>query len=476
MTKRIEVASAPAPLEEYAQHFDPLFGKSNQREGFRRYVEGLLLPSERHKTLTGLTNTEPVVGAQLPRAQRLQWFLSESDWSEREVQAERLRLLREDPATAPTAQGVLVIDETGDRKDGHSTAHVSRQYLANLGKVDNGVVSVSSLWADEGVYYPVDVEPYTPAVYFAKGKYDPQFRTKLKIALQLVERALEEGIPFRAMVADSFYGEDRTLRGGLRKLSVPYVMALKPSHAWWHPEDVAGTLQDVAHEAGWVSAEQPGQWLRVTRTFRDGNQEDWWVLEIVAGPYGPDKTERSIVATTDPETLPDLSTWYLVTNLPAPTERLGSKPPFPPASLEEVIRLYGLRMWVEQSYKQVKHALGWSQYQVRSDKAIRRHWQLVWCAFSFCWYHASHPSASATQEAKAPSEPEAPLPSSVPAEAAGTGKKNQQGIRSAVTGILAQSAASSTRMVGALDHAAALLVWVVATAPASCIAVPPQGA
>src|SRR6266566_9445115 len=164
MTKRIEVAAAPAPLEEYAQHFDGLFGKSNQREGFRRYVEGLLLPGERHKTLTGLTNTEPVVGAQLPRAQRLQWFLSESDWDEREVQAERLRLLRQDAASAPTAKGVLVIDETGDRKDGHNTAHVSRQYLANLGKIDNGVVSVSSLWADEGIYYPVDFEPYTPAV------------------------------------------------------------------------------------------------------------------------------------------------------------------------------------------------------------------------------------------------------------------------------------------------------------------------
>ena len=33
MTKRIEVARAPAPLEEYAKHFDPLFGKSNQRDG-----------------------------------------------------------------------------------------------------------------------------------------------------------------------------------------------------------------------------------------------------------------------------------------------------------------------------------------------------------------------------------------------------------------------------------------------------------
>src|SRR5437868_11289689 len=101
MTKRIAIAPAPEPLEAYTEHFDPLFGKSNQREGFRQYLEGLLLPSERHKTLTGLVNTEPVVGAQLPRAQKLQWFLSESNWDERQVQAERLRLLREDATTAP---------------------------------------------------------------------------------------------------------------------------------------------------------------------------------------------------------------------------------------------------------------------------------------------------------------------------------------------------------------------------------------
>ena len=231
MTKRIEIAPSPEPLEAYAKQFDAFFEKSNQREGFRRYVEGLLLPTERHKTLTGLVNTEPLVGAQLPRAQKVQWFLSESDWEEHQVQAQRLKLLREDPSTAPNERGALVIDETGDRKDGHQTAHVSRQYLANLGKIDNGVVSVSSLWADERVYYPLEVEPYTPEGYFAKGKKDPAFRTKLKIAFELVKQAREQGIPFRAVVADSFYGEDRDLKQGLRQLSVPYVMALKPSHA-----------------------------------------------------------------------------------------------------------------------------------------------------------------------------------------------------------------------------------------------------
>ncbi len=93
---------------------------------------------------------------------------------------------------------------------------------------------------------------------------------------------------------------------------------------------------------------------------------------------------------TDPGKLPRLGTWYPSTNLPAPSdrsERAGEDSELlAPASVAEVVRLYGLRMWVEQSYKQVKHALGWSDYQVRSDPAIRRHWRLVFCAFSFCWW------------------------------------------------------------------------------------------
>jgi hypothetical protein len=78
MTKRSPVSPAPGPLEDYAMSFDDLFGARAQRHGFRRYLEGLLLPAERNKTLTALANTEPVVGAQRKEAQNLQWFLSES--------------------------------------------------------------------------------------------------------------------------------------------------------------------------------------------------------------------------------------------------------------------------------------------------------------------------------------------------------------------------------------------------------------
>ncbi len=452
MTRRLPVAPSPGSLEGYAAHFDELFRARAQREGFRRYLEGLLLPAERNKTLTALANTEPVAGAQRKEAQSLQWFLSESEWDPREVEGRRLELLFKDPSTAPDGDGVLVIDEHGDRKWGKKTAHVGRQWLANIGKTDNGVVSVSSLLADEGVYYPLEVEPYTPAHHFEGGKNDPKFRTKLKIACRLVKRSVEMGVSFRAVVADSFYGEDRGFKRSLGESGVGYVLSLKKSHCWWHMEGTIGALWEAALAAGWEDAEEPGEWAKVVRTFRDGHREAWWALEVEAGPYGAERAKRALVVTTDPARLPNLATWYLTTNLPAPGSERAVESDLAPASVSEVVRLYGLRMWVEQSYKQVKHALGWSAYQVRSDRAIRRHWQLVFCAFSFCWWAYGRLPASPDESAEQPED-------DLPAGSAPRGKKES-------LGVLAGGLEGGERMAGAVGNAVALLEGVLRQAPA----------
>jgi SRSO17 transposase len=449
MTKRSPVSPAPGPLEEYAESFDDLFGARAQRHGLRRYLEGLLLPAERNKTLTALANTEPVSGAQRKEAQSLQWFLSESRWDPEKVNERRLEVLLGESTTAPEEKGVLIIDEHGDRKWGKRTAHVGRQWLANIGKTENGVVSVSSLWAQEGMYYPVDFEPYTPSHHFEGGKDDPLFRTKLKIAEELVELAVEKSIPFRAVVVDSFYGEDREFKLSLGELGVGYVLALKKSHSWWHLEETIGALWQAAEAAGWKDAQEPGDWTKVVRRFRGGHTEEWWALEVEAGPYGKERAQRALVVTPEPERLPDLATWYLTTNLPAPgSEREVVESDLAPASVAEVVRLYGLRMWVEQSYKQVKHALGWSDYQVRSDLAIRRHWQLVCLAFSFCWWaYGRLPIEEMT-------EPE----NDVPTESAGRGKKE-------APSVMAGSAQVGKGVARTVGNAMAILEGVLKSAP-----------
>jgi hypothetical protein len=98
-----------------------------------------------------------------------------------------------------------------------------------------------------------------------------------------------------------------------------------------------------------------------------------------AGRLGPDRQHRLVVATTDPATLPKSTTWYLLTNLHRPAARRAQQ-----AQLAEIVATDGLRNWVEQGYKQVKDELGWADFQVRSDRAIGRHWPLVCLAFSFC--------------------------------------------------------------------------------------------
>jgi SRSO17 transposase len=204
MTTRRPCPPAPGLLEDFAAQFDGLFSSLAQRRGLRDYLQGLLLPRDRNKTLTGLAAAEPVVGAQHREVQRLQWFLSESTWDHQGLNERRVRLLCQDPATAPNDRGVLVIDDTGDRKDGTATAHVARQYLGSVGKTDNGIVAVTSLWADERCYWPVHAVPYTPASRLAAGKRDPGFRTKPQLAVELVEAAHQAGIRFRAVVADCF--------------------------------------------------------------------------------------------------------------------------------------------------------------------------------------------------------------------------------------------------------------------------------
>src|SRR6266496_1422642 len=417
MTKRQPCPPAPGPLEAYAAQFDPLLGSLAQRRGFRAYLQGLLLPRDRNKTLTALAGAEPVVGAQHGAVQGLQFFLSESPWDHEAVTQRRLELLLGDPATAPHDQGVLVIEDTGDRKDGRHTAHVARQYLGSVGKTDNGIVAVSSLWADERVYWPAHVVPYTPASRLPKGKRDPGFRTKPQLAVGLIDAARAAGIGFRAVVADCFYGDNEGFTEALGRAGVAYVLAVKPRKGVWAPADQVHTPREAAAELAWTSPEQPDDWTPVVRRFRDGHTQTWWAADasLPAAGWGPDRRLRLVVATTDPVTLPKLTTWYLVTNLARP-ERRRARASFPPADLAEVVGLYGLRNWVEQGYKQVKGELGWADFQVRGDRAIRRHWTLVCCAFSFCWHAgqaepgptAASPPLAAAAARSAPSSGQAP--------------------------------------------------------------------
>jgi hypothetical protein len=113
-----------------------------------------------------------------------------------------------------------------------------------------------------------------------------------------------------------------------------------------------------------------------------------------------------------------------------------------------------------QGYKQVKDELGWADFQVRSDIAIRRHQALVNAAFSFCWdaWFHDHP---------APHEP------GKPRTAPGRGQRGAaRPLTTSAGAVLAPGTTRDTRLAHPLDRAATLVAGMVGQAPAAAAASP----
>jgi hypothetical protein len=306
--------------------------------------------------------------------------------------------------------------------------------------------------------------------------------------MALVDAALALGLPFRAVVADCTYGESDAFEGALWDAGLPYVLALKPSHGTWALEEEPHTPKEAAQALPFNGPEEPGEWVWVERRFRDGHTEIWWAAELTLGGYGPDKPTRLVAATTDPSTLPEVSTWYLATNLPRPGAPQAEEWPVAPAELAEVVRLYGLRNWVEQSYKQAKHELGWADFQVRGDMGIRRHWELVCCAFCFCWWARLRSPNEPATERPAP-EPVSPVeacvdapapPGPAPSGEVAAGEKRRArsaclpaSRRAKGRELLARGAAPSEELAGALALPWALVAGVERCSPAPAPPGPP---
>jgi hypothetical protein len=127
---------------------------------------------------------------------------------------------------------------------------------------------------------------------------------------------------------------------------IPFVLAVKPSAGVWTRPPEPASPWEAANRLRWGTRQHlrhPGVWTAVVRRFPAGHEETWWAVDLrLGGSYGPDRSYRLVVATSDPRTLPKASTWYLVSNLPLPaTARAAAHPPRPAADLTAVVRRYG---------------------------------------------------------------------------------------------------------------------------------------
>ena len=242
---------------------------------------------------------------------------------------------------------ILLIDETGDCKKGKSTDYVKRQYIGNVGKKENGIVAVTAYGLFQGMILPLSFDVDKPRERLKPGETD---LSKPQIAARMIRQMQALGFRFELVLADSLYGEAHTnFVNVLDELKLPYILAIRSNHAVWLPEE-----QEV-----WTEP-----WQSFERTFSNGTTETRYRQEII---YGKRRRKRYWLLTTDPQTLPDNSTSYVMAVAPE-------------IKLDEIGDCYGLRTWIEYGLKQSKDALGWADFRVTHYEQIEKWWEMVMSA------------------------------------------------------------------------------------------------
>jgi len=358
------IVTDPDPLlDAFFDTFRSLWSRPNQVEGFRAYILGLV--SEAHRknvqALSAKTVGEPY--------QSLHHFLTDAPWDADALNDRRLETLMADRRTAPRQSGILIVDDTGVPKKGHATEGVKRQYIGQLGKTANGQVFVTTHYADPRCHWPVDLAPYIPDTWLPQGKADPDFHTKIDLALDLVEQAVARGVPFRAVVADSWYGRNMGFLKTLEQRGRPYVVELQPSQRVF--VRLAGDLGRNEHRlAEALSLLAPKDFRPVGLKMADGTEREVHVARLGLKIKRLSGKRRVVVVTTRPDDpAADEDLRFLTTNLVQLRDAT-------------VAQLYARRNWVEVFYREAKDDLGAGQYQVRDLASIVRHWMLVFVAYT----------------------------------------------------------------------------------------------
>jgi SRSO17 transposase len=169
------------------------------------------------------------------------------------------------------------------------------------------------------------------------------FQPKPQLARMILERAFEAGVPVSWVTGDEVYGGDRRLRVWLEEQEVPHVLAVRSNEPLWVATD-RGPAQIAA--AKLVAQVSPAAWVR---------------LSAGEGAKGPRVYDWALVAIR-PLKEPGQGYWLLARRNITQPEELAYYVCFGPqdTSLEELIRVAGMRGPLRRVLKRPKGKWGWT--------------------------------------------------------------------------------------------------------------------
>jgi SRSO17 transposase len=423
MNKTRVPKASPEPLPELAaflEPFAPLFRRYTSRDSMERYLTGLLtdLP---HKTCD--TIADVIAGTSV---ERLHHLLTDAAWNPLSLDEARVKRLL---ALHPVTDGILVFDDTGLPKKGSVSVGVAPQYSGTLGKIGNCQVVVSAEYLADNpasstpFHWPVSAQLFLPESWAQDAERRKQAQvpeeireqTKPEIALGLLDRARQWGVPIQAVVVDAGYGDNPNFLRGLDDRQIPYMCAVESTFGCRLPDEVQASAAHTPVYGGRGQPRKPrpaplytvkeliaslptSAWQTIS--WREGTKGTMQVQAVALRVHWA--TGSSLHSTSHSRVHTGPEGWLLAERpvseavaddtQPPPVERQKKEEEkityrfsvLPEdASLQRLILLAHARWVIEQFYEDAKQECGFDHYQGRSWEGLHRHLALVMLAYSF---------------------------------------------------------------------------------------------
>jgi hypothetical protein len=394
---------APAPIvTAHAGAFRDLFENRCQFQHFQNYLTGLMvLPN---KTMANIARCT------LDSADKtnLSRFFAEAPWLQEQVNDQRLAYLQEKTKKVcrSSSESLLVIDDTLCAHVGGLFEYVDRHYNHADDSFPLAHNPVTSHFVSGAVRFPVDwrlyrryeeltrweefVHKHFPKREVPKKRkermrlhkeadtvllQDPefaalhqQFRTKIDLAVELLEGAVRRELAFDTLVFDGWYLSEELVRAAERRQK-DWISLLKKNRnletASFALRDASG--QGVALEGPHISVEKlvpliPAHAYREVKV----KEKSYWTFTLTVRIPSLGKVRLVISFETA-----ELTGTYIVL--------VSNRTDW---SAQRMIEFYLQRWPVETFYQDGKEHLGLDEYRMRRAEAIGKHWCLVFVAYS----------------------------------------------------------------------------------------------
>src|SRR4051812_664351 len=386
----LQIRQLEPKLAGFLGLFDDCFARKDTRAHLGVYVRGQLsdLPQK---------SVEPIALDADVAPRTLQEFLAQHRWDEDGLR-DRLQHLVATEHQGPHTIGIF--DETGDPKKGDKTPGVQKQWCGRLGKTENCLVTVHLGLARGDFHCLLDGELFLPESWDADrdrcreaGIPDTlTYRPQWKIALELYDRAIGNGVRFDGLTFDEGYGGTPELLRELATRVQRYVAEVPRSLTGWldpprvvtrpYHKNRRGRGRKIPRLAsGSRPARRVDEWLNDPR-LRD---RPWQRFRVKDGEKGPRVWECKRVMLTVPgaDGLPGETLHLLVArDVLDPDEVKFFVSNAPSGTGVEVLLLVGFsRRGVERCFEDQKSEIGLDQYEGRRYLGLKRH--LIISALSY---------------------------------------------------------------------------------------------